>query len=173
MDKRVLKTKSALLDTLALLLKTTDIDDITVSSLCEKANINRATFYRHYGIPMDVITEAIEDIVRQTVILSENEYADGVYTTLYNTCVFWADNRHLLQIIIQDSARIKYHVFSKLAAKINQSYSMNWETGFIAGGVANMVIQWVLSDCRQTPETLAEEMVSLISLVQSTPLSQH
>lgn len=39
------------------LLQTTDISRISVRDLCEKAGINRTTFYNHYGCPFDVLKE--------------------------------------------------------------------------------------------------------------------
>ncbi|MCR4911611.1 MAG: hypothetical protein K5925_03720 [Bacilli bacterium] len=47
-DKRVIRTKKLLKDSLKeLMLKHDDYTDISVSELCEKAEINRRTFCLH------------------------------------------------------------------------------------------------------------------------------
>ena len=48
MDRRVKYTKSTIEDTFLNLLEKKDIGEITVTEICEKADINRATFYRYY-----------------------------------------------------------------------------------------------------------------------------
>lgn len=48
MDRRTKYTKKTIKDTFLQLLADKDIKKITVSELCQKADINRATFYRYY-----------------------------------------------------------------------------------------------------------------------------
>jgi AcrR family transcriptional regulator len=49
MDRRTKYTKKMIKDTLIdLLLEGKDITKVTVSEICEIADINRATFYRYY-----------------------------------------------------------------------------------------------------------------------------
>ncbi|WP_165047151.1 MULTISPECIES: TetR/AcrR family transcriptional regulator [unclassified Adlercreutzia] len=42
------ETKLAVVEALAALLEDTDIEKVTVDSLCERANISRSTFYRNF-----------------------------------------------------------------------------------------------------------------------------
>ena len=49
-DRRILKTKRALRESLLYLLKEQPIQKISVSRLCEKSDINRSTFYTYYLI---------------------------------------------------------------------------------------------------------------------------
>ena len=48
-DRRILKTKRALRESLLYLLKEQPIQKISVSRLCEKSHINRSTFYTYYS----------------------------------------------------------------------------------------------------------------------------
>lgn len=48
MDRRVKYTKKVIKDTFITLLEEKEIKKITVSELCNLADINRATFYRYY-----------------------------------------------------------------------------------------------------------------------------
>ena len=48
MDRRIKYTKKIIKDCFFELLSEKDINKITVSELCNKADINRATFYRYY-----------------------------------------------------------------------------------------------------------------------------
>lgn len=48
MDKRIEKTQAAIKSTFITLLKKKPLRKITIKELCEKANINKSTFYMHY-----------------------------------------------------------------------------------------------------------------------------
>lgn len=49
LDLRVQKTRSALLNALYDLMSQKSLDDITVTKICEKAVIRKATFYKHFS----------------------------------------------------------------------------------------------------------------------------
>ena len=51
---------------LALLEEKGGIEKISVRELCEKAELNRSTFYAHYAEPREVLAEAEEDILNET-----------------------------------------------------------------------------------------------------------
>ncbi|MCB5943055.1 TetR family transcriptional regulator, partial [bacterium 210820-DFI.6.52] len=45
MDRRILKTRSVIKESLTALMKEKPFDKITIKDITDKANINRATFY--------------------------------------------------------------------------------------------------------------------------------
>lgn len=65
-DARVRYTKMMIRNSLLELLSTKPIAKITVTEICERAGINRATFYAHYSDPSDLLhgleSEIIEDV---------------------------------------------------------------------------------------------------------------
>lgn len=68
-DARVRYTKMMVKSSLLELMQTKPVAKITVTEICEKAGINRATFYSHYSDPTDLLhsieRELIEDISRR------------------------------------------------------------------------------------------------------------
>ena len=54
-DKRIEKTKLLIKNTFLDLIKTKNIDKITVKAICDSANINRGTFYYHYLDVADLV----------------------------------------------------------------------------------------------------------------------
>ena len=61
-DKRVIKTKHAIYKAFVELLNEKDINQITITDVAKKANINRKTFYNYYSDINDVMEE-IENLV--------------------------------------------------------------------------------------------------------------
>ena len=62
MDLRVIKTKKNIRDTFIELRKTYSVDEIKVNMLCEKAMINKTTFYNHYQ-DIYALSEELETMV--------------------------------------------------------------------------------------------------------------
>ncbi len=69
MDLRIRKTYMAITNALEDLLLEKPLDEITVSEICEKAMVRRATFYKHFGdkneLLMFIINEMEEDIKKR------------------------------------------------------------------------------------------------------------
>lgn len=56
-NQRITLTKRLLQEALLLMLRDKSINRISVRDLCEKAGINRTTFYNHYSCPADVLND--------------------------------------------------------------------------------------------------------------------
>lgn len=60
-DRRARFTREALKDALLALLGEKGFNDISVAELCRRADVTRATFYRHFGSIMDVVDLLVDD----------------------------------------------------------------------------------------------------------------
>lgn len=61
-DLRVIKTKNLLFDTLTILMKENSFERIKVSDICDKALINRSTFYSHYSDKYELLVDYINNL---------------------------------------------------------------------------------------------------------------
>ena len=64
-DARVKYTKAAIKEVFLGLLQKKPIDKITVTELCERAGINRATFYSHYNDCYDLLRSMEDEFLEQ------------------------------------------------------------------------------------------------------------
>lgn len=64
-DARVRYTKMVIKDTFIALLKEKSVNKITVKELCDIAEINRATFYRYYSDPFDLLDKIEMEMLSQ------------------------------------------------------------------------------------------------------------
>ena len=60
-DRRARFTRESLKDALLALLGEKGFNDISVAELCRRADVTRATFYRHFGGIMDVVDLLVDD----------------------------------------------------------------------------------------------------------------
>lgn len=61
-DLRVIKTKKNLYEALIDLLKDKSFETIKVSDICEKANVNRSTFYDHFTDKYELLEDMIKTV---------------------------------------------------------------------------------------------------------------
>lgn len=65
-DRRVLRTRAALRAALVELIEEKGYDALTINDLCQRANVNRGTFYNHFhdkeGMMLSFENEVLEDL---------------------------------------------------------------------------------------------------------------
>ena len=71
------KTTAKIRESFIKLLETTPLEDITVTAVCDKAGINRATFYYHY----DSVQNLFDELERQL----ENEFNQSMSLAAYGS----------------------------------------------------------------------------------------
>ena len=102
-DRRILKTKRALRESLLYLLREQPIQKISVSRLCEKSDINRSTFYTYYSSPMDLL-ESIEDEILETLEEDMLQFErENSISQLMNSIIFYiSEHKQLVRLLFSD-----------------------------------------------------------------------
>ena len=75
-DRRIVRSRRAIIEAFGRLLEERDIDKITVSAIAREANIDRKTFYVHFGTIDGLLDALAEDLV-QTIVDEVEEALDG------------------------------------------------------------------------------------------------
>ena len=71
MDKRIVRTRSAIRRYVLSQLKEKDISDFSVSEICEACDLSRSTFYLHYKSVEDVVHEISDGVIDTIVAVVE------------------------------------------------------------------------------------------------------
>lgn len=66
-DRRVLRTRTALFDALVALIRRADYESITIEDILVEANVGRATFYAHFTSKDDLLRRSL-DRLRQLLL---------------------------------------------------------------------------------------------------------
>ena len=91
MDLRVIKTKKNIRDAFIELRKEHPLDEIKVNMLCEKAMINKTTFYNHYQdiyhLSEELEAEVLEDFLSnftdvEMMLTDANRFINGMHVAL-------------------------------------------------------------------------------------------
>lgn len=168
-DRRVQYTKRVLKESLAELLHEKPIEKITVKEICERADINRGTFYSHYEDQYDLYRHVIEDL-NNTILeklgnfmsLSDEEILDNATSALE----YIQENRKFIMVLFDHGVTKPTYDFivsrfgeiyttSKYAEKVKREDVIVVYYTFTASLMA-ILRQWLDLDVSKTPREVAE-----------------
>ena len=66
-DQRTMLSRQLIRNALLAILYEKKLCNVTVKELCERAQVNRVTFYKYYGSPFEVMDE------REWILISDME----------------------------------------------------------------------------------------------------
>ncbi|HIW75996.1 MULTISPECIES: TetR/AcrR family transcriptional regulator [Gordonibacter] len=167
-DHRVRLTKMLLREAFLDLLLEKPVAKITVKELCDKAGVNRATFYAHYRDLFD-LHEEIEQDLAHTIMHSLNTTQPGNLFSAFSTaiCSIIVEHQRSCQAIfgefgdpdfplrvvetLRESSLALWHEERPEVPKdeLNRFYT------FAANGCLAVVRAWVQNDMQESPETIA------------------
>lgn len=168
-NQRITLTKKLLKDGLLRLAKKKSIEKISVLELCRESGINRATFYRHYESPRDVLVEMerelfaqIKERIRKPVSMPDVE------RYLVEVCLFLEDNARTLELLIlNNSDTLFVSVLEELCNEViyevaNLNLFRNYDPEsleilalYYSGGSYFILRKWLLGELKKTPQQIA------------------
>ena len=111
-DKRVKRTKRLLKETLTNLLLEKDIQQITVKSIVERADLNRGTFYLHYTDVYDLLKEIENEVSKKFRVKLQEQFRSSekeMRLIRKNVTIFHpADINHLS---VLNNCKVKLNTF--------------------------------------------------------------
>lgn len=171
-DQRIELTKRLLKEGLLRLLKTKDLNRISVTELCKESGINRATFYRHYEKPQDILNELRRDMFQDVRKFEwkgiSGDSEDGVIKWLEETCCYFYENSDLLNVLFQTRSDEEFVSLLNeqcqeyipelrkkgLADRIDDD-GIRLGTYYFAGGIYYVLRQWLSEPIDKTPKEIA------------------
>lgn len=176
-NQRIVITKRMLKESMLKILKEKELDTINVTELCREAGVNRATFYRHYEIPRDVLVEIQQDLFRELrqKISLPGTLGDIRYV-VEQLCIYMNDHQELLRILVQNNSDTDFANFindaylelakdySHMAAlkKLSQE-DVQFMTLYSAGGSYFVLRSWIMGSFKKSPQEMADYVYSLFT----------
>ena len=180
-NQRIAITKRLLKESLMKILQTKDLDTISVAELCRDAGINRATFYRHYQIPKDILMEIQRDFylrLRQEVKIPES--VENLRNVIETLCSCMNENLELVRILIKNNSDANFtnfinDIFLELVTeyrhigitdKLNQE-DIRFLALYSAGGSYFVLRSWAMGSSQKSPAEIAGYLYHLASRTES------
>jgi transcriptional regulator, TetR family len=147
--------KNALMD---LLSEKGSVTKISVRELCERADLNRSTFYAHYSEPKELLEEVEAELLDATrehlqKIGAEND--TGAHRYLLSFLIYIKENDKPFRTLLIDAGdpefRSKFMQQSiiQFVENLNISFPKDQEQyiySYILNGSTGVIIQWMRSD---------------------------
>lgn len=177
MDVRVRYTKQVISEAFFGLLRETPVSEITVKAICEKAQINRTTFYKYYDNPYDLMNKlenelldalqiklrALNDAALQnvfTVILEDICAKRELYLTLFSVNGDALFRERVFEICLDENLRAIKQLFPGLAEEKQKLLYY-----FIAEGCNGVLGKWIEGGMVQKPRELIGFVTGIISAI--------
>ena len=184
-DKRVIKTKRDLRKALAELLKKKNYAKVTVCDICEEAQINRMTFYKHYMDKDDLLNdvfsfERIYSVDIEKLMNSEAKCQDIIDCVLplvkqiASECV---DKKEVIKALYKDESNVivdvVYKAIRRIAEEIFKAYLIKHKCKydseliceFLTGGATKVFLSYAATKENYEKDKLASDMASVFEII--------
>ena len=145
------------------LIQKKNIEDISVSTICEIANLNRSTFYSNYIDIYDLADKVKHQMALEFAEfqLSKNskQNQDG-YLTMFK---YIKDNQIFFKTYFKlenicPDVPLQYH--TELAEKYYDNKFIDYHIEFFRAGLNAIIKKWLNNGCKETPEEINEIITS-------------
>ncbi len=160
--RRVRMTKLLLKESLVELMKIKSIHVISIKEICEGADVNRSTFYRHYDTQYDLYDDIIDDISEDIYKIYLACTEEGLTVTLLLTKIlcYIEENREMFLVILSDNGNISLgetynRITSRFISRDDVGELGAYVAQFIATGMTSILWTWLNKEDRRPPEQIA------------------
>lgn len=158
-NKRAQQTKKNIQATVLSLLQHKKIDAITVTEVCQKAKVNRTTFYRYY----DDIYTCVDKI--ETEFLNSIDFPQGIspIQALKNLLTGFYNNPKISNLVFVEG---KTKLLDKMHHSMDRSLGPQtafsyYQDTYIMLGMQGILKQWVTNGLQETPDELTQIIVKI------------
>ncbi|WP_019392371.1 TetR/AcrR family transcriptional regulator [Priestia filamentosa] len=186
-DRRVTKTRKAILSAYLSLLQTKGVHAISVSDITEKADINRATFYAHYedkqNLQEQIIKEILGDLEEAIEKnISKEEQNNFTLTTLEGIFIRMLENiyehKEFYTVMLGDNGPSIFvdnlqHIICKYttkglvtvhADKIDLIVPEAIYLSYVTSAQFGVIKYWIKNHYSETPLFMAQQLLLLYKL---------
>lgn len=167
LNRRKKYTRKVLKESLiALLADDKPISAITVKAICERADINRSTFYMHFSDPYDLLNHIESEIIEDMIAYLSNYRFTVEEESMKMTqklLEYIAENKFLFQTLL---IKNKDPDFERRLMEIAQRFMMNtvhhldevnsrYLSTFVVSGAIHVIKDWLKNEMDLPPEKMA------------------
>ena len=138
-------------------------EDITISQICETANINRSTFYAHYDDINDLIIKIESKFANSMASIFNNGLRQNhdafveMFTFVEKNKCFYKAFLNIPYITLAEK-NTKTQVMTNLKDNLPQhknDIELFYRASFFGAGIKEICRLWLERDCKESPEQMA------------------
>jgi len=175
LDRRIKYTKTQLESAMVSLLKKHHISKISVTSLCEIADINRSTFYTHYKDQYDLLEQMSRDAVENITLYldkitnaGETSVTDAHLKTILeyaksNAELFKAFLSENCDTVFQKDIMKLFYVIPMFFSIQASERTSEYLTEFMLAGCISILKRWLLEDMPESTQEMSEMILQVVN----------
>lgn len=169
------------------LLELKELEYITVKELCEKAGVNRSTFYLHYESIADLANEAVEEVNRRFLAhfdRSSSQFADEIERREREDLIFITTDYLLpyLEFVRENKNVYRAAFKSPIGMQVQSQYKYlknntilpimkkfripeelsQYYISYYMQGIGAILREWLGKDCKEPADTIARLIIRCI-----------
>lgn len=188
-ESKYFNTANLFDEALIYLLDKKDIEYITIKEICNKAGVNRSTFYLHYESINDLVAETTDYINEKFIdYFSENskEFIDKInyssledlklvkkkYLTPYLT--FIKDNQKVFKASFNNTKgmkvfdkynHLKDYILNPILNRFNiAEKEKNYLITFYINGIMAIIKEWIKADCKDAISDIEDIIIKCVGV---------
>lgn len=151
-------------EALLILLRDKEYKDISITEICKKAGVTRMSFYRNFESKEDILFKKVRNVTDSFVKESDISYkSDTVSSYFVKLFTHMQQQKELCSAL--NKAGLIYMVKDEFDRVFLNTYKNDYDeykSLFLAGGIYNVFLFWLINDCRDDPETLAQRLDGIL-----------
>jgi len=177
MDARIRYTKHVIRQEFIELLKNNNISKITVSNICTNAQINRATFYKYYDNPYDLLVKTECDLL-DTLQNKIEKHSDREFTSMLRIVLEdLKENVNIYSVLFSKNGDLAFRerifalCYQENMAYINDSFptlsdiNKEWLYDFMLEGSNGIINNWINGGMSESIDEIVDFSRSLAKTI--------
>ena len=140
------------------LVQTKEINQISVTEICKKANINRSTFYANYLDVYDLADKITEQIENEVALLYQDEREKKNNTNDYLKLFYHIKENQIFYKTYFKLNRDKHFIIKEYDTNLSKimynDQHIGYHIEFFMAGLNAMIKKWLYHGCEESPEEI-------------------
>lgn len=175
MDRRIMKTRKAIMTSFVELLMEKDFEKITINEIAERADINRGTLYLHYIDKFDVMDQCVDAHITQLLTYCEGSAENRLSENAIKKVFEYLEQNYMIYKVLLKNEHVGffrnrlYETFSQMGMKVthnrhdNSSVSDDVTNQFLTSGFIGIIEWWIECNMPCTVDEITKQVIDLLT----------
>ena len=145
-------------------------EEVTVTSICQRAHIHRSSFYLHYAVPTDILSEIEKEVLSNMAYHFLNMSQDDPQKSVEQMLCFIRDNDRSFRAILLTAKgeELTHQLLSQRVGGLRESEvgadareKLPYLHAYIGGGSKDVLRTWMQNHYRESPRFIASLLTEL------------
>ncbi len=174
-SRRIQMTKALIRTALVELMGEKSFERITIKELCERADVNRTTFYLHYADQRSVLNDVKESVCRRTVaMISEADFSDPTdFVEQFLKYIKESDQQFRILFMHDEGDSFRFALMDAVARELIPMLPATADPqadafglAYLMAGSLSIIIEWMKTNYERSPRELARFLFQINNSVK-------